>query len=577
MLHVVKIPSGTIEFPPQGCTDASACFDRAFLSELPPFGIDAMRLLLALLLGYCLPPTLQCFADAHGGDIASGMTCSGTVTSASQPESYKIQVTADDFVRGSVRGAGITVWLVDRDQTKLRRLASGIGSLQNFMFVVGDHGPYTLELSGKTGTAYDLNLDSVIPVADQTLPDDQLASPMLSSLRKHLQAGGDTTKFWSQISESGTPLIETSNVTPPLAGDEALLTFLWRGAKHNVRLFGSPSGDHDELKQLGQSDVWYHSYRVPKTARIDYRLAPDVPVFRGTPTQRRRAILATAQRDPLNPLHEPLDPVDAYEGVSIVELPDAAQPIWSTVNPDVPKGSLETHLLTSSILGNTRDIHLYRSAGYVPNAKGNALIVTFDGDQYRDDVKVPVILDNLVAAGKIPPTAAIMISNPSQKSRSAELPCNDDFARFLSEELMPWAKEKHISAARENTVVAGASFGGLASAFIGLKLPDLFGNVFSQSGSLWWAPGGFEAKGTTESQWLTRQYVTAQLPPVRYYLETGTFERPSEILQCTRHLRDVLQAKGQDVKYNEFVGGHGYFYWRYSFAKGILHLLGNRS
>ncbi|WP_173405365.1 esterase family protein [Rhodopirellula sp. SWK7] len=531
------------------------------------------RLLALLFLCHVCSPFAGSADEVSVIQPIDGAAYDGELSSAEHSQSIRIDLSPGDFVRGSVRGEEITVWLLGRNQSKLRRLASGIGAVQGFMFVAGDRGPYSFEVSGQRGTGYKLQLDSVLALADQTPIAEEVASPKLRELRKRLDVGDDISELWSEIKSRGTPLIETSNVKPSLAEDEALVTFLWRGAKRNVRIFGAPSGDHDELKRLGDSDIWYHSYRVPNTARINYRLAPDVPEFPGTPTQRRRAILATAQRDPLNPLHEPDEPVDDYEGFSIVELPDAPKEVWSTEYPSHPKGTIETHRLTSDILGNTRDIHVYRSAGYEPNDPERALVVTFDGDQYRDEVRGPVILDNLVAAGKIPPTAAIMISNPSQKSRSTELPCNDDFARFIGEELMPWAKTQHVTASRERTVVAGASFGGLCSVFVGLKHPELFGNVFSQSGSLWWAPGGFETKGETESQWLTRQYVSAPSQPVRYYLQAGTFEKPSEILQCTKHLRDVLQARGYDVTYGEFVGGHGYFYWRHSFADGIMHLL----
>ncbi|MFG0286788.1 MAG: enterochelin esterase domain-containing protein [Rhodopirellula sp. JB044] len=488
-------------------------------------------------------------------------------------KTIQLDLSAGDFVRGSISGEKAVVWLLDSSQEKLRRLARGVGQRQDFMFVAGPDGPYSVELSGQTGTDYVLQLDSVIPISEQKTPSPPLASPLLANLQGELDAGGNTDAFWERVTGTGTPLVETTNVRPPLKDKEVLVTFLWRGARRNARLFGAPSGDHDEMHRLGNSDVWFRCYRVPSTARIDYRIAPDVPEFDGTPTERRRAILATVQRDPLNPNHEPTDPVDVYDGVSVAEMPDASPQPWEASAGKLLLGSIETKTIQSNILGNTRDIHLYRSPGYDPQSPDKALLVTFDGDQYRDEVKLPWILDYLVTHNEIPPIAAAMICNPSMKSRSAELPCNDDFARFVGDEFMPWLQEQGIDAAREKTVVAGASFGGLASAFIGYKHPKYFGNVFAQSGSFWWAPGGFAARNKAVPEWLTRQYANSPKRPVRYYLQAGTFENPSGIIQCTRHLCDVLQAKGNDVQYNEFVGGHGYFYWRYSFADGIRHLL----
>ena len=506
--------------------------------------------------------------------IGAGQSIASAIGSLSESKFFPIDATAGAFVRGSVVGEGLSAWMVDPNHRRTRRLANGAGEQQNFMFVVGDRVPPVLEVSGPIDRSFKLQIVSVIPIDKQITTEAILESPMLRSVKRSVESGEGTEHFWQQIRAGGTPLVEFNDVVPPLASSEALVTFLYRGAHRNVRLFGAPSGDHDEMDRLGNSDVWHRSYRVPRTARIAYRLAPDVPVFPGSAWESRRAILATAQRDPLNQQHFPELPVDIYDGFSVVELQEAPKPKWINPNIDTPKGEVQTHRFTSTILGNTRDIYVYRSRDYQPTSLGNALVVTFDGEKYASEMGVPTILDNLRAAGRMPPTAAIMIGNASPKSRSSELPCNNEFARFIAEELMPWVKEQEITATREQTAIVGASFGGLASAFMGLKHPELFGNVFSQSGSFWWSPGSFDSKGKEESEWLTRQFVNAPPHAVRYYLEAGTFEKPSEILPDTRHLRNCLQAKGYEVQYNEFVGGHGYFYWRSSFADGITHLLG---
>jgi hypothetical protein len=41
-----------------------------------------------------------------------------------------------------------------------------------------------------------------------------------------------------------------------------------------------------------------------------------------------------------------------------------------------------------------------------------------------------------------------------------------------------------------------------------------------------------------------------------------------------RHLRDVLQAKGYEVHYSEFDGGHEVLCWRGSLAEGLIALTG---
>jgi enterochelin esterase family protein len=39
-------------------------------------------------------------------------------------------------------------------------------------------------------------------------------------------------------------------------------------------------------------------------------------------------------------------------------------------------------------------------------------------------------------------------------------------------------------------------------------------------------------------------------------------------------MRDVLLAKGYEVHYQQFVGGHDYLSWRGTFADGLLALIG---
>jgi len=67
---------------------------------------------------------------------------------------------------------------------------------------------------------------------------------------------------------------------------------------------------------------------------------------------------------------------------------------------------------------------------------------------------------------------------------------------------------------------------------------------------------------------------------LRFYLAVGTFEYDregggGEILEGTRHLRDVLLVKGYQVHYQQFVGGHG-LSWRGALADGLINLLGVR-
>jgi enterochelin esterase family protein len=191
-------------------------------------------------------------------------------------------------------------------------------------------------------------------------------------------------------------------------------------------------------------------------------------------------------------------------------------------------------------------------------------------------VPTPVILDNLIAQNRIAPMVAIVLANVTTTSRSDELPCNPRFADFLASEVVPWVRQNYnVTTDPSRIIVAGSSLGGLAATYAGFRHPEAFGNVLSQSGSFWWNP-----KGDDKGEWLTRQFEISPKLPVRFYLDVGLMEgaksRPndSSMLTVNRRMRDVLRAKGYQLFYQEFNGGHEYVNWRGTLADGLLFLAG---
>jgi enterochelin esterase family protein len=68
--------------------------------------------------------------------------------------------------------------------------------------------------------------------------------------------------------------------------------------------------------------------------------------------------------------------------------------------------------------------------------------------------------------------------------------------------------------------------------------------------------------------------------PIKFYLDAGTFESSKRgggwgILETSRHMRDVLRAKGYEMHYQEFAGGHEYLSWRGTLSDGLIALIGN--
>jgi enterochelin esterase family protein len=409
---------------------------------------------------------------------------------------------------------------------------------------------------------------------------EDLASPRLKALRQEIATNGPGAleRFWRRLAEEGTPLVE------PVEGkaDERWVTFVWRGGDEtrNVQVVASPSDlASDEgiagarLSRIPGTDVWLKSRRMRADARFGYAFLVNEPLTVPATEAEDEARWAALKPDPLNPRKTPA-PL-----ASLAELPEARPQPWIVPRPDVPKGKLSESTFRSDQLGNERIVRIYTPPGYDPKGKPYGLLVVLDGRTYTSDVPGPIILDNLLAAGRIPPLVAVFVANPSVEARVREMSCHPPFAEFLTRELIPWVRRDYrITDEPTRTAIAGSSLGGLAAACAAVRHPEVFGNVLSLSGSFYWRP-----PDETEPEWLTRQIATGPKPPVRFYLEAGLMEdRPRadgvgvSLLAANRHLRTVLQARGSAVEYREFNGGHSILNWRGSFADGVLALFGNQ-
>jgi len=387
--------------------------------------------------------------------------------------------------------------------------------------------------------------------------EDAPQSPLIAELKRKVQAGekNATAAFWESVAKHGTPLVEPMADAP----HQRLLTFLYRSTTaKNVLVFGFPEA-FAELQHLAGSDVWFHSYRVRDDARFPYSIVVDVP-----PGARNfRAIGPLLRADPLS--RRRLGP-----DRSVCELADApTQPLTSAV-VDLPAGTVYAYRAKSQVLGNERSVYVYTPPGYKPNGVVYPLVVLFDGAGYLAGIPGHVILDNLIAQKRIPPTVALFI-DPVDRER--ELGMGDKFTDFVAIELVPWVQQRyHATADPRAIVVGGLSLGGLESSFAAFRHPEVFGNVLSQSGSYWWFNEG------DDPETLTRLYANAVKKPIRFYLEVGLFEggapgRPSMVV-ANRHLRDVLLAKGYAVTFSTFSGGHSEISWRGTFGDALAGLIG---
>jgi enterochelin esterase family protein len=547
---------------------------------------------------------LSCLTTAASEvGLASGKPEQGTIA-AGKTQSYVLSLTAGDFVQVRIEtsGVGLLFKVYGPSGSEVRGFYV-VPQNPNVGFTVEATGPHRIEIAAVENTAeaeYTITLVKVVGLTDRLAASPaKYESPRIKSVRAAVKNGrlGSVADFWEKVKKEGSPLIE------PLEGDDKrdLVTFLWRGRPdtHNVLLLWWPytgqSPDDYRMLRLGGTDIWYKTLKVDARKRFVYRLAinaPHLPVDLGLLTPDLLSLLDAATRpDPLNPKRWAVrgDDPDApqYQGFSVVEMPEAPVQPWLEKRPGVPQGQIERHEFTSALLKNKREIGVYLPAGYSRDAKPYGLLLLSDESVYLNSerngtmVPTPTILDNLISENRIPPMVTVFIDNPLD-TRSTELTCDPTFTDFLNSELVPWVRRFYnVTADARQTVIGGSSFGALAASCAGLRYPGTFGNILSQSGAYWWTPPKRDPSDPDpEPDWMAKQFIASPRLPLRFYMDAGTDEIDltgdgGDILVPNRNLRDVLLAKGYEVHYREFDGGHDGLSWRGTLADGLILLMGS--
>jgi enterochelin esterase family protein len=165
---------------------------------------------------------------------------------------------------------------------------------------------------------------------------------------------------------------------------------------------------------------------------------------------------------------------------------------------DVAHGTLETLEYRSESIDRDREAIVYLPPGYGDNPESYAVLYLLHGaggDQttWTDRGQANVILDNLIADGRLDPLVVVMPYGyttrleEGERRRGAEDYKTDmeEFAVDMIGDLIPLIESRYrVIADREHRAIGGLSMGGGQSFAIGLTHPELFSRIAGFSSAM---------------------------------------------------------------------------------------------
>ncbi len=196
------------------------------------------------------------------------------------------------------------------------------------------------------------------------------------------------------------------------------------------------------------------------------------------------------------------------------------EPLW-TPHPNVPKGAITRHAYHSAIAGDDREFFVYTPAGYDVHASAYPMLVLQhglgdDGGRWMNGGAANVILDNLIAEGKVKPMVMVTTLGygTSGGPGKAMTPDNiNGFVKILLNEILPVVEKSYnVSKDRNMHAIAGLSMGGATATFTGLNHLDEFAWIGSFSGAFAMWPESTAAGATATSAPVPPEVIAKNFP-----------------------------------------------------------------
>jgi enterochelin esterase-like enzyme/acyl carrier protein len=227
---------------------------------------------------------------------------------------------------------------------------------------------------------------------------------------------------------------------------------------------------------------------------------------------------------------------------------------------------LEKRMWGSRMFTGDRRVDLFVTAGDSGEASSPVrTLVVLDGSEFVDIMRLPVILDQLVLAGRIPMTAAVFVSPVDRPARRAEL-LDDTFVDVLADELVPylraWLGDRWQMG---RTTAVGASLGAITAIRAALRRPDCFDGAIALSGPL----TDYRLAAPVATAAVARFFLSASREEADILLDDGF-----GLLDANARTAKELADQGYDVRCEYGDGGHTYAAWEAMLPQAVSWMLG---
>jgi len=332
---------------------------------------------------------------------------------------------------------------------------------------------------------------------------------------------------------AGNPIIESETAT-----------FIWQGKVAPLLIDDLHNWEENpQTMQRAGTDLWSCTLVLAADAYFEY-------AFLSPKTNERIP-------DPQNP-NRVWNGINAYNNYFYMPRGEST-PFVNSIKAGARGGVISRHKLPTKefVVGVNRTVYLYQPLINTPVP----LVVVHDGPDYLKRARLNVIVENMIAAKRIRPFAMALVQNGGT-ARNLEYSCSESTLGFVSDCVIPLAQE-HLTLTPpgdEPYGVLGASLGGLMALFTGMRLPNVFGRVLSQSGAFI----------MPDHQSVVTDLVRYAPPSdINIWIEAGRYDW---LLENNRQMFALLKEKNYQATYHEFSGGHNYTSWRNEIWRGLEEL-----